>query len=194
MKQHNILDDFMKSLLSLILLSSITYGAPAQLQVRNEPRHKNVFENKWIRVLDVKIKPGDTTLFHHHSTPSVIVILTNTKLGTQLQGGEPVISQTNIGSIGYAAYDEKPIVHHVWNDGASEFHVMDIELLGKSSNAAGNAEAGLGFEMVWQEKLVNSYSLSLKEKEKITKIPGAHPVFLINISGRTQVQAGSKER
>jgi hypothetical protein len=194
MKQHNNIEDIMKSLFCIILLSSVTDSSIAQLQVRNEPRHKNVFENKWIRVLDVKIKPGDTTLFHRHSTPSVIVLLTNTKLGTELQGGEPVISHTKSGSLSYAAYGEKPIFHRVWNDDTSEFHVMDIELLGKSGNASELSEGGPDFEKVWQEKMVNSYSVSLKEKESITKVPGAHPFFLINVSGRTVVQVEKEER
>ena len=137
----------------------------AQLQARDEPRHKNVFENKWLRILDVNIKPGDTTLFHRHSTPSVIVFLTNTKLGTQLQGGEPVISQSRPGNMSYAAYGEKPIFHHVWNDDTSWFHVMDIELLGNENNVNGDAEKGPAFEPVLKEKLVNTYSISLKENE-----------------------------
>jgi quercetin dioxygenase-like cupin family protein len=184
----------MKSFVSFILLSMMIKSTFAQLQARDEPRHKNVFENKWLRILDVNIKPGDTTLFHRHSTPSVIVILTNTKIGTQLQGGEPVISQGRPGNMSYAAYGEKPIFHHVWNDDTSMFHVMDIELLGKNENPGEPAEGGPGFEPGWQEKMVNTYSISLKENENITNIRGSHPLLIINISGRTFVQAGNKER
>jgi len=180
--------------ISLILMLAIFNTSFAQRQAREEPRHKNVFENKWVRILDVHIKPGDTTLFHRHSTPSVIVILTDTKLGTQLQGSEPVISQTHAGSISYASYGEKPIFHHVWNDDTAMFHVMDIELLGKREGSGGAAEVAQDFEPVWQEKMVNSYSISLKENENSTKVAGAHPVLLINISGTTLVQAGTKER
>jgi hypothetical protein len=32
--------------------------------VRNEPRHHNVFENEFARILDVYLAPGDTTLYH----------------------------------------------------------------------------------------------------------------------------------
>ena len=38
----------------------------AQIPVSIEPRHHKVFENEYVRVLDVHIVPGDTTLFHKH--------------------------------------------------------------------------------------------------------------------------------
>ena len=68
----------------LILYSSIL---TAQVQVSKEPHHKNVLENKYIRLLDVWIKPGDTTLFHMHSTPSLFLFLTDTYAGSQIMWG-----------------------------------------------------------------------------------------------------------
>ena len=53
-------------LLAILLLAGI--AARAQVQVRYEPRHKNVLENKYFRILDVNIPPHDTTLQHIHST------------------------------------------------------------------------------------------------------------------------------
>ena len=61
-------------LLGIILLSS--FVLTAQVQVSKEPRHKKVLENKYIRLLDVNIPPGDTSLFHIHSTPSVFLHFT----------------------------------------------------------------------------------------------------------------------
>ena len=55
----------------------------AQVQVSEEPRHHKVFDNGWVRVLDVHIPPGDTSLWHKHSTPSVFLILSNTKTGSE---------------------------------------------------------------------------------------------------------------
>ena len=93
--------------LSILLMAA--FGAQAQVQVRNEPRHKNVIENKYFRVLDVNIPPHDTTLQHTHSTPSVILLFTNTVTAQQLKGQDWVKSQSIAGSAFY--------------------HVTDIELL-----------------------------------------------------------------
>lgn len=40
------------------LLLAVACAAQAQIQVSKEPRHHNVFENKMVRVLDVRIPPG----------------------------------------------------------------------------------------------------------------------------------------
>ena len=43
----------------LFALFIISLAADAQEQVRKEFHHKNIFENKYVRILDVNIKPGD---------------------------------------------------------------------------------------------------------------------------------------
>ena len=61
-----------------VLLLLHTAVLSAQVQVSKEPLHKKVLENKYIRLLDVWMQPGDTSLFHIHSTPSVFVHFTTT--------------------------------------------------------------------------------------------------------------------
>src|SRR5882762_1036235 len=68
----------------ILMLLAKAWPAAAQVQVREEPRHHNVFENEWVRILDVHIPPGDTSLFHKHSTPSVFMVLSNTKTGSEV--------------------------------------------------------------------------------------------------------------
>ena len=41
--------------------------AESYVAVRDEPRHRRRFENEFVRVYDVLVPPGDTTLYHHHS-------------------------------------------------------------------------------------------------------------------------------
>src|SRR5271154_5328225 len=64
------------------------------IPVSMEPRHHNIFENKWVRILDVHIPPGDTSLFHKHETPSVFLVLSNTKTGSEviIEPGKPAFT------------------------------------------------------------------------------------------------------
>ena len=41
--------------------------------VRDEPRHRRRFEDDHVRVYDVLIPPGDTTLYHHHTEDTFYV-------------------------------------------------------------------------------------------------------------------------
>src|SRR5215813_4867838 len=101
----------------------------AQVAVKNEPRHHNVFENDRVRILDVFILPHDTTQYHIHSTPSVFILLSKTANGSQLINAQPVSS---ISTAGYCWYDSliSPRIHRVWNEDSLTFHAMDIELIG----------------------------------------------------------------
>ena len=120
------------SLLITIIFSSSVITA--QIAVRNEPRHHNVFENDYVRVLDVFLAPHDTTQFHIHNTPSVFVIYTKTATGSQLKSGQPTKDLSKAGSFWYDSL-ATPRIHRVWNEDSVWFHVMDIELVKKNHTA-----------------------------------------------------------
>ena len=101
----------------------------AQVQVSKESHHQNVFENKYIRLLDVWIKPGDTTLFHIHSTPSLFLHFTSTDIGTQIKGQEWIKARNEKGNATYRSFTNDTLVHRVSNYDTTLFHVTDIELL-----------------------------------------------------------------
>ncbi|MGZ4000621.1 MAG: hypothetical protein ACXVIY_08340, partial [Mucilaginibacter sp.] len=111
------------------ILFGVALGAKAQVQVRNEPRHHNVIENKYFRVLDVRIPPHDTTLQHIHSTPSVILFFSNTVTATQLKGQGWVKSTSVAGTALYRDFRKDTVIHKVSNWDNVPYHVSDIELL-----------------------------------------------------------------
>src|SRR5258705_238434 len=86
----------------------------------------NVFENEWVRILDVHIPPGDTSLFHKHSTPSVFMVLSNTKTGSEVLV-EPAKIHLTEGNIWFEGFYDKPRIHRVWNSDTTDFHVIDME-------------------------------------------------------------------
>ena len=106
----------------------LTCSAQVQaILVSKEPRHHNVFENAWVRILDVRVPPGDTTLFHKHTTPSVFLVLSSTRTGSQILVEPPKSRSTN-GNIWFEGFYDKPRIHRVWNDDTSVFHTIDLEL------------------------------------------------------------------
>jgi hypothetical protein len=169
-------------MITLLFLAS-GFIANAQMAVSKEPRHKTVLENSYLRLLDVHIKPGDTTFFHHHFLPSVIVFLTDTKIGTQISGEHPVISQTQTGNTVYAGYQKKPIVHHVWDDDSTVFHVMDIELLRNDSVAAIHQMQSPLPGAIFKENLVIAYRITLKPNEGFKLLSFEYPLLFICTSG-----------
>src|SRR5436190_5589694 len=107
----------------------LVFGVNAQVQVSKEPHHKNVFENNYLRILDVHIEPHDTTLFHIHSTPSVTLMYTTTAIGIQNKGQNWGRGRNISGRASYSSFLNDSLVHRVTNADTMHFHVNVIEIL-----------------------------------------------------------------
>lgn len=148
----------------------------AQVQVRDEPRHYNVFENEFVRILDVHIAPKDSTLYHLHNTPSVFILFTKTKTGSQLTGQQPV---KGVNLSGVITYDDIaiPRIHRVWNEDTSWFHVMDVEL----TSTILKKEVGLldidDIHNLFNKPEVNGYKIKASNNQ-VFKLPPSGPGYL----------------
>ncbi|MBS1523792.1 MAG: hypothetical protein JST50_22500 [Bacteroidetes bacterium] len=142
--------------LSILLITSL--AVQAQVQVRNEPRHKNVIENKYFRVLDVNIPPHDTTLQHIHSTPSVILLFTNTITAQQSKGQDWVKGQSVTGTVAYRDFSKDTVIHRVSNWDTVPYHVTDIELL--SAYQPNDGRKPLPFTLLFNEEKAFAYRLT----------------------------------
>lgn len=145
------------SLLTIILLYC-SHVLSAQVQVSKEPRHNNALENKYVRLLDVKIPPGDTSLFHIHSTPSVFVHFTNTVVCSQIKGKEWETAKNTKGNAWYRSFVNDTLVHRVSNCDTVSFHVTDVELL--SAYKPVKKLQPLPFTVLFENEKVIAYRLT----------------------------------
>lgn len=145
-------------LLAFCAMLSAAFDASAQVQVRNEPRHHNVIENKYFRVLDVNIPPHDTTLQHIHSTPSVILMFSNTVTATQLKGQGWVKSTSVAGSVFFRDFSKDTVIHRVSNWDNVPYHVTDIELL--SAYHPNDGRKPLPYTVLFNEERAFAYRVT----------------------------------
>jgi hypothetical protein len=147
----------------VIFFSSLSTAA--QVPVRDEPRHHNVFENSYVRLLDVFVSPHDTTQFHVHNTPSVFTTFTKTATGSQLISGQP---SGDLSTAGRSWYDSLsvPRIHRVWNEDTTWFHVMDIELIAGKPQSNPHVLPN-PFKLYFNEPLANGYHLQLEAGKRI---------------------------
>jgi hypothetical protein len=148
-----------------------------QVPVHKEPFHRPVFENGEVRILNVVIPPGDTSLYHLHSTPSFFIFLSSTATSTQLLGKGPVSMKFKTGSILFEDLGAPNTrVHRVWNDDRENLHVMDVELL---SNAKGFRSRPLSqFKLEVDTPWVRAYRVVL-EKDKELNLKGKKNSFVL---------------
>jgi hypothetical protein len=142
--------------LTAILFTSL--AAVAQVQVSKEPLHKNVLENKYLRLLNVWLQPGDTSLFHIHSTPSVFLVFTTANYASQIKGGKWEAGKYVTGQSWYRSFFQDTLIHKVGNVDTAPLHIMDIELL--SSFDLHTKKTALNFPLLYENEKVFAYSLT----------------------------------
>ena len=156
-----------KKLYALSLTLFMSLDVPAQtafLEVRNEPRHHLVFENEFVRILNVFVEPGDTTEYHRHNTPSVFIFFSTTKTGSQLYGSEPVTATFTAGTILFDSLNKERI-HRVWNMDTNWLHVIDAEIKIKTARQKMPDLASKQLVSLFKERMINGYKLSLAAHE-----------------------------
>src|SRR5215467_7633048 len=105
-----------KYLIQFSLFFILSSGVIAQVPVMNESHHKPVLINDYIRLLDVHLNPGDTTLYHIHAAPSVIVYISKSMIGTQIMGQTDLSSGEVLpGETRFVDYEKNPLTHRVYN-------------------------------------------------------------------------------
>ena len=97
--------------------------------VQNEPHHRVVFQNQYVRVLDVFFPVGEASLYHTHSNDNVSVALSGDKSQAQPQGedwGEA--GKVVPGQVGFRKARDHAYTHRVRSAGKLPFHVIDVEI------------------------------------------------------------------
>lgn len=135
---------------SFVMVMALVAGVPAaahaqaaaaekSVPVFQEPRHHLLVDTPTLRILDIQIPPGDTTLFHMHDSAMIYVPISSSRTRNQNLGEDwPAPSAAapaapapaapaRPGRInGGANYVEKPTTHRVNNIGTTLFRLIGI--------------------------------------------------------------------
>ncbi len=122
---------------ALLALSALACASSLRAQrvvpVHEEPRHSLMFEGGGLRVLDVQIAPGDTSLYHLHATPILYTSVSVSRTIEQLVGGDwpppgtPPILQWVVGrTLSDTIYPVRPKSHRVTNIGTTLFRLIAV--------------------------------------------------------------------
>ena len=178
---------------SLTGLSWLSIQSP--VPVLNEPRHHLKFENEYVRVFDVVVPPGETTLFHIHSNDYAYVGIGAATLKAEVFGSGT--SQDLILKDGEARFTKGPITHRVTNIASSPFRNITIEIL-KSPGAVGAStpDTSPGHSVVLENERIRIERLILEPGQSTnvhTHNLSALSVFLTNSRVQITTPAGKAE-
>lgn len=122
---------------------------PRIVMVQDEPRHRQVFHQGPVRILDVQIPPGDITLYHTHDTAILYVPISLSPTDSQILGREwlgvkPSDTSRFDGLVVATdtSYASKPLTHRVKNVGANLFRLIAITNATNPTAVAGSSPPG----------------------------------------------------
>ena len=179
-------------LVTFLLLYVAKLNGQDTVAVSKEPLHKNVFENQYVRVLDLHIAPGDTTLFHKHVLPCVSISLHPVRTGAQtiVDDRGPKVSSLDR-RITFEGFYQSPRVHRVWNRDTSLFHWMDVEVLTKGDSNIKAPISVNGLTQVFEAPPVRAYRLVLKSNQKLD-FKSARPLLIVGLNDAGKIMVNKK--
>jgi hypothetical protein len=173
------------SLGGLVPASSVAQTPDGVVSITAEPEHKIRFDNGQVRMYEVVLPKGKSTLVHEHRAGSFSVIFHNTEITNEPHGGKPVVFKRPAGFVGFASTAKGLYSHRVIASGETTFHVIAMELL--SPTPAGSAtisqRPGSAFKVVLENPRGRAYRIPLalgETTEAFTQTAGS---ALFGISG-----------
>jgi beta-alanine degradation protein BauB len=107
-----------------VALSAVRQADDTLDPIRVAPdSHKVAFENMFVRVLEVRVRPGSVEPRHRHPH-GLSVYLASQDTRITVDGRPPQVTHREAGSFAWS----DAVIHTVENVGSTEMHVLRIEL------------------------------------------------------------------
>ncbi len=166
-------------------------SAQAPVPVFKEPRHHVVYENKLVRVLDVRVPPGDTTLYHVHAERYVGVVINGANGWEQFLGRDATPNKTVTASILDNSNQTLPYTHRVGNIDTVAFHYVVGQQLARSGIDAFRLPEKANMHFERETPLAYVYRITLAPGEVMASHQHAQPGLTVQISAGTMQAVGT---
>lgn len=170
--------------IGLVVLAA-TASVAAQVPLSKEPRHRMTFENAQLRILDVNIPPGESSLDHRHDLDIVTVSMTS-GTSTRIQSGsQPATDRPPrpLGDATIAEYTGKAASHTVQNVGKTAYRLFAVENLRTGGWSSAPATTGLATKLTTEARAFRVYDVLLGKGTTQTAHTHAVPTVVVLING-----------
>ena len=165
------------------LLIAVAGQTGVPVSVTEEPRHKVVFTNRYVRVIDAALPVGDATLFHTHDLDNVPVVIRGGTIRTQVVAGST--SETTL-EVGSAWFAKGGYTHLIANIGATPLRFIDAEILSRWDERGQGTSVAIPQEAtIVDNGIVRVARIRLGTNAALAPHVHARPVLHVEVSGST---------
>lgn len=173
----------------LALLASASCAVRGPVPVEQEPRHRRAFENADLRVLDVRIPAGESTLEHQHAHDLLSVCISSSEVRVRMRGSDwgAAGPRRVIGDASLSEYTGKPAAHAVQNVGTEHFRLIAVENLGTEWSAPGEA-SDPALPILQDSRAFRALAIELTADARRSQRRHAVPVVIVRTHGAVTVE------
>lgn len=187
-----------------IVILFLALGAAAQptnvqqpvVPVYEEPMHRLVLERAPVRVLDVQVPAGATSLYHLHTDPIFYVAIDISEIDAQILGEEWKRTKVSAWSPGGVAYDlghaDQPLIHRIRNVGDEPFRLIAVTNARPPAPLAGSeVDAALPGDLETEIEWFRQSRVRLASATIGVRIQSPFPIVIVQVSpGRAELSDG----
>lgn len=187
-----------------IVILFLALGAAAQptnvqqpvVPVYEEPMHRLVLERAPVRVLDVRVPAGATSLYHLHTDPIFYVAIDISEIDAQILGEEWKRTKVSAWSPGGVANDlghaDQPLTHRIRNVGNEPVRLIAVTNGGPPAPLAGpNADALLPGDLETEIEWFRQSRVTLAPGTASGRFQSPFAVVIVQVSpGRAGFSTG----
>lgn len=174
-----------KTLFIFLMICAGLYKVCGQtpVPVYEEPRHKPVFTNNYLRVIQARIMDKDTSLYHIHATPSCFVFVKPANYDNQVLGEGWTHPSNPKGYAWYSSFAGAPAIHRVAARPHDEIFAYDVEILNPFNTINSNSWSPLSRDTIFIVDKAAGYRIKLSKNNPSFEIKDRGPIVAILLNG-----------
>lgn len=169
-----------------LVMLSLTAAAAAQVPLTDEPMHHAVFANADLRVLNVLVPVGQSTLDHRHDRDLATVSMNGgaeTRVVLPGQQTGTVRPRRVLGDTTVAEYAGASASHRIENVGAAPYHLFAVENLKSGGWSSAPAVTALGTTLTNDKRAFRTYEVRMGRDAAQTSHTHAVPTIVVLLNG-----------
>lgn len=192
-----------------VLAGAIALGIGAAAQentrivpVHEEPHHRQVFQHGVVRILDMQLPPGETSAFHRHDWPVLLLGISapGAQTRTQLLGQDwsagaaaaPALAGMRlVRPSSTTTYAEKPVTHRLENIGTGVARNIVVVNESAGDDSLTEQQAGFTAKPELSNRWFRAYRVALSPGERTAAHKHNAPVVLVQVTDGKAVGAGA---
>jgi hypothetical protein len=179
---------------AVFLVASAALLLAQVVPVSKEPRHRIVYQDANLRVLDVVIPPGVTTLEHSHDHDLVTVSIGQADTRTRAPGEDwgSVRPRRPLGDASVVEYAGKRGIHTIQNVGRDPYHLLAVENMRQSGWRPTPAETAPGVRPLVEGRAFRASAIRLSGNQRIARVHAGSSVVVL-VSGEALLASAGHE-